>query len=776
MKTSTLIMMATLCTGSVFAQSAKEIADNLKVEEPKAGASTLAIPEASGAKVKILGADYEQIIDNKGKISPVLSDTPVKISFEVSKGKDTAISPDIDITIKPAQAAEADANPKPETIPALLQWKGAKGHLQPGKITVKEPEGIKSLPVKEIEQELNDMLQTGANAETTEVRLRLQGNDPLHVGKEGYSLTISQDGVEISAMTETGLYWGTRSLLQILASCDGKLPCGQAIDFPRFGVRGFMLDVGRVPIPLSMLYDVVRTMAWYKMNDFHIHLNDNYIFHEEYVDAGKDPFEESYDGFRIESGIKGKKGRTLHSKDLHYTKKEFADLVQFANARGVQIVPEFDTPAHALSFTRVRPDLIYQGSMSKEKRRCEMLDASNPDTVKFVTKVWDEYLKPNKKLKRAVFGGCTVHIGADEFYGSNEDYRKYMDALIKHVKSRGYTPRVWGSLNQKKGNTKIDSEGVQINLWNGGWAKAWDSIKEGYDIINTEDGALYIVPFANYYKSGALGSHVYNNFVPNQYAGEAVPAGHPQMLGACFAIWNDYTDRKYTGYSSYELWPMFSQSADIVSEKTWGPKQAPRDFSMHRNLVDKIGLAPNTNPYFSVNWKTFELKEPATTSTKLNKGSVGPNYHLTMTLVYNGKPAKAKEQVLLKSPAGELLAEMKDGTVGFRRNDSVEFSFGCKLPKDKEVTLELIGKPGTTELLIDGEKQGPLTLKSVNPDNRTEGLHATFILPLDVLCPSFKGEVKTLKVEVDPAKPQRNKALENEAAPTSGVGTPGSDI
>ena len=77
------------------------------------------------------------------------------------------------------------------------------------------------------------------------------------------------------------------------------------------------------------------------------------------MDNGHDPFKESYSAFRLESNVKGKDGTPLTAKDLSYTKKEFADLIGYARRHGVNIVPEFDTPGHALSFTRVRPDLIY---------------------------------------------------------------------------------------------------------------------------------------------------------------------------------------------------------------------------------------------------------------------------------------------------------------------------------------------------------------------------------------------------------------------------------
>ncbi|MBR4310881.1 MAG: hypothetical protein IKT79_07615, partial [Akkermansia sp.] len=108
--------------------------------------------------------------------------------------------------------------------------------------------------------------------------------------------------------------------------------------------------------------------------------------------------------------------------------------------------------------------------------------------------------------------------------------------------------------------------------------------------------------------------------------------------------------------------------------------------------------------------------------------------------------------VLLSGPEGKLYATMKDGTVGFRRNDAMEFSFGGKLPVGKKVTIELIGKPQSTQLLVDGQEIGTLTLMSYKDrdngwQNRTKGLRSTFILPLQTVGESFNGTVHSLKVE-----------------------------
>lgn len=90
--------------------------------------------------------------------------------------------------------------------------------------------------------------------------------------------------------------------------------------------------------------------------------------------------------------------------------------------------------------------------------------------------------------------------------------------------------------------------------------------------------------------------------------------------------------------------------------------------------------------------------------------------------------------------------------MGFRRDDSLEFSFGAKLPVGKKVKVEIVGEPEKTTLLIDGKPAGTMVLKSFrNPDEnfepRTKGVRSTFVLPLKVLGSSFQGKVFDLNVQ-----------------------------
>lgn len=815
MNKSTLMMMVALASGSLMGQTAKEVADSLALQPLAPGATQLPLPQVpEGATIRLGGADFEQIIAPDGSINAVISDTAVQVFFKVTKDGETVNSKDYEVVVKPGAAPAAEgANPKPNTIPAILQWQGGKGVVdlksyKDGLVIIcnKGGDAIAKELAAELEAELGVPVKVQRHTkrdlkETTPVirlhvssaRRAKHAKGLVSLGNEGYEMRVNgpvqvkrgkkgpkagakvevaddaptytiAPHVLIESTTETGLFWGTRTLLQIVHAQGGKLPEGHAVDFPRYGVRGFMLDIARTPYSLQDLYRVVDLMAWYKMNDLHLVINNNYIFHEDYVKAGRDPFKESYSAFRLESKVKGEDGTPLTAQDVSYSKKEFRELIDYAKAHGVNIVPEFDTPGHALSFTRVRPDLIYKGPMPRHPhRRCEMLDAANPETLKFVGSVFDEYLlpenagqqeltetKPAAKDNRAVFDGCVVHVGSDEFFGAPEDYRRYTDGILRHVLDRGYTPRVWGSLSAKKGNTPVVVKGVQMNLWSAGWMNVQEAVDLGYDVINTNDGALYIVPFANYYRMDKNHKWVYEKWMPNRIGGAMLPAGHPQLIGATFAVWNDMTDLRHNGYGTYDIWGIMASSMDVLGQRMWGGATPPDSYDEHRKLAAAIscpGLCKG------VAEKVSQEVKPGKLPYELGKAEAAlmPEYHVTLEVELE-EVRPDEEQALLSGEMGELLAVMKDGSIGFRRADGMEFAWGAKLPVGKVVVIEVIGTPGKTRLIVDGQEVEALTLNSYRSldeafAKRTKGLVSSFVLPLHVLGKSFRGKVHSVKIE-----------------------------
>ncbi len=755
------IVMNMVAASTLCAQGLQEIADSLPAPQLDAAGQQLELPQVPGARVELGGVDYEQLMDRQGRVRPgLIADTPVSVFMRVTKDGQSADSPDYEITL-PANdrtMPSSAGNAKPAVVPAILQWKGGEGEWKPRgpKLRVSAPQdallreilqSISGYPLCEVSAE-----ESGASSADWDICLNIAENSTL--GDEGYRIDISTERVRVEAGARVGLVWAMRTIQQIMRTHAGALPCGTIVDFPRYAVRGFVLDAGRAPYTISELRDVINTMSWYKMNDFHLVINNNFIFHEKYVDAGRDPFKESYTAFRLESTRKGPDGKPLTSSDVFYSKEEFAKLVDYARQRGVRIVPEFDTPGHALAFTHLRPDLIYQGVMNRhEKRRCEMLDAANPETLTFVQEVLDEYLLPGGKGEKAVLDECEViHMGADEFYGNAEDYRKYTDGLVRYVKSRHHTPRIWGSLSLKPGKTPVTAEGVQINLWNSKWMNAHEAVRLGFDVINTSDAFLYIVPYANYYRADRNMAWLYEHWQPNMMRSEKLPAGHPQLIGSAFAVWNDVTDLLYNGYGMVDIWPIITNSLDTLSQKMWGAAQAPDTYEQHRALVQQIGAVPGSNPMHHPKDKQPVTIHPDQLPLQLHMQDLGPSYHLTMELELRGAPT-GKEQVLLSSPVGQLIAVMKDGCIGFRRADGVEFAYEAKLPVGKRVKLELIATPGNTALLLDGEPVTRMRLNTYlsaeeNFRPRTKGLISTFVLPLQTLASSLEGQVYSLDLRL----------------------------
>ena len=141
--------------------------------------------------------------------------------------------------------------------------------------------------------------------------------------------------------------------------------------------------------------------------------------------------------------------------------------------------------------------------------------------------------------------------------------------MLKDVQDSGRTPRIWGSLSTIKGETSVRSEGVQMNLWNFGWANMDKMYEQGYDLINCNDGNYYIVPNAGYYYDYLNEDTLYNLAI-NSIGGVTIPAGDKQMIGGAIAVWNDMTDYLENGVSEYDVYDRIDNEIALFGAKLWG--------------------------------------------------------------------------------------------------------------------------------------------------------------------------------------------------------------
>ena len=161
---------------------------------------------------------------------------------------------------------------------------------------------------------------------------------PAATTDEAYVLEIASDGARITAPGPFGERWARVTLDQLVRlSRDGQVPCGRIVDWPRLKWRGFMLDTVRNYLPPKDVKDVIDVMSRYKLNLFHWHLTENYAWR---LESKRFPQLQSEKAF-------------LHRhKGKFYTQEEFKEIVDYAFARGVRVMPEFDFPGHSLAFRR----------------------------------------------------------------------------------------------------------------------------------------------------------------------------------------------------------------------------------------------------------------------------------------------------------------------------------------------------------------------------------------------------------------------------------------
>jgi hexosaminidase len=418
--------------------------------------------------------------------------------------------------------ASASINPKPFTVPELTDWQGAEGSMQlSGRVVVNQKSLMPTAKafVADCQTLLGRKLTVvdHGKAKSGDILLRQHGDKSL--GTEGYRLEVGGTCV-LTAATPRGAFWGTRTLLQWLEQ-NAALPCGKAVDVPQYRLRGFMFDVGRKYIPIDYLRQLVRILAYYKMNTLQLHLNDNGF--KQYFG---DDWKATSAAFRLECDTYP----GLTAKDGSYTKAEFIDLQKLAESLGVEIVPEIDSPAHSLAFTHYRP------SLASKEIGMDHLDIFKPEVYNFMDSLFAEYLGG----REPVFRGQHVNIGTDEYDNSTqerkEQFRHYTDHYLALLQDFGKKPMLWGALTHDDGQTPVRNKGVLMCLWSNYMAEPKEMKRQGWQLVSMPDWQVYIVPLADYYHDYLPCDKLYEEWTPAHFGPVVFDEQDPQLEGGMFAL------------------------------------------------------------------------------------------------------------------------------------------------------------------------------------------------------------------------------------------------
>lgn len=406
---------------------------------------------------------------------------------------------------------------------------------------------------QELEVLLGKKLQENSAAYTKGIQLKKVNG----LAKEAYQIKVEESQITLSASYVEGMFYAIQSLKMMMpANSWAKkqnsiaIPCANVSDEPRFGYRSFMLDVARNFQTKAEVLKILDLLAFYKINTFHFHLNDD-------------------EGWRLEipslpelTEIGAKRGHTLDDlQQLHpsygsgatndlpgtgfYSKADFVEILKYAKARHIQVIPEIETPGHARAAIKsmdaryrrfmqlnnpneakkylLRDTLDQSVYTSVQGYNDNVMNIALPSTYNFIEKVVDEmvemYQLADAPLK-------TIHLGGDEVPAGvwqkspaiqdlmvKENIKNYDDLWYYYLakanqilKSKGLYLSGWEEVAMRK--TKLDGKPVYIAnpdfanqnfhayVWNNVWG--WGQEDLAYRLANA-GYPVVLAPVTNFY-------------------------------------------------------------------------------------------------------------------------------------------------------------------------------------------------------------------------------------------------------------------------------------
>lgn len=226
---------------------------------------------------------------------------------------------------------------------------------------------------------------------------------------ESYTLDIDPSHIVLRAPTDIGALRGMETLLQLLEPSGAAyvFPAVHIQDAPRFPWRGLMLDSGRHFLPVANILRTLDGMAAVKLNVLHWHLTED-------------------QGFRIESKVFPKLAE-LGSNGQFYTQDQVRDVIAYASARGIRVVPEFDMPGHIQSWLVGYPELGSAPGPYAISDKYGVMDAAFDPTRKSTYAFIDKFIGE----MAALFPDPYMHIGGDESNGKQWRANPQIQAFMK---------------------------------------------------------------------------------------------------------------------------------------------------------------------------------------------------------------------------------------------------------------------------------------------------------------------------------------------------------
>ena len=434
------------------------------------------------------------------------------------------------------------------------------------------------------------------------IQLNLNKMTVAQIGKEGYTLVSTANGVVITANGTAGLFNGMQTLLQLFPkeiesrtaiSMDWTIPVVRITDYPRFGWRGIMLDVSRNFFTKDEVKQYIDQIARFKYNTFHWHLTDDNGWRIEIkslpklteVGAWRVP---RFGQFNNRTEAKPGEAAT---EGGFYTQADIREIVQYAQDRNVTIVPEIDVPGHSMAAIAAYPELScttdtstkvnpgtsfseWYGNGTFKMLKDNTLNPSDEKVYEFLNKVFTEIA--------AMFPNPYIHVGGDECYKGYWIQDAGCQALMK--KQNMSTPEELQAYFMKRVEGILKAKGKKLIGWDeileGGVAPeatvmSWRGIKGGIEAAKLgHDVVMAPTTFAYLdYQQGepTIEPPVYAALRLNKcYSFEPVPEGvdAKYILGGQGNLWTEQIATLH--HAEYMTWPR----GWALAEDYWSPKES----------------------------------------------------------------------------------------------------------------------------------------------------------------------------------------------------------
>jgi hexosaminidase len=376
---------------------------------------------------------------------------------------------------------------------------------------------------------------------------------------ESYSLAVTPAGVSIEAPTIVGAMHGLQTLVQLVQASGSEyvLPVVTIHDSPRFAWRGLMIDCGRHFEPMDVLKRTLDGMAAVKLNVFHWHLTED-------------------QGFRIESKLYPKL-TGVGSDGLFYTQEDARELVRYARARGIRVVPEFEMPGHSTAWQVAYPALASGKAPDGIRREFGVspfaLDPTREETYQFLARFLGEMV--------TIFPDSYVHIGGDETPAPDWKSNPRIVAFMKAHQLKD------SEALQAYFNTRVLKLLTHLHRHMLGWDEILNSALPRDVVIQSWRGEASLAKGAQDGFRGILSAPYYLDAMKTagtHYLADPLPSSSPLtaeqrklILGGEVCMWGEQLNERTI---DSRIWPRTA----AIAERFWSPESVTDVDDMYRRL------------------------------------------------------------------------------------------------------------------------------------------------------------------------------------------------